>query len=108
MITKIYNGKIVQMGEFWNWIIIETTYDENGIISKNILTGDVYSVRREEAKGSLKLTLGILKNKEESIQKEVEEFETVCTECGRVFLMSDAVEIEEYHLYVSEKRSGNT
>jgi hypothetical protein len=108
VITKIYSGKMVQVGELWNWRIIETTYDENGITGKHILTGDVNSVLREDARGSLKLTLETLKGKEEAIERDVEELETVCTECGRIFLITDAVEIEEYQLYVSEKRSRNT
>jgi len=105
MITKIYSGKLVQVDKRWNWIIVETTYDENGITGKNTLTGEVNSVLREDAKGSLKLTLETLKGKEEAFEKDVEELETVCTECGRIFLITDSVEIEEYQLYVSEKRS---
>lgn len=104
MITKIYSGKIVQVGELWNWKIIETTYDENGISGKNTLTSEVNSLLREEAKGSLKLTLESLKGKEEAFEKDVEELETVCTEWGRIFLITDSVHFEEYQLYVSEKR----
>jgi hypothetical protein len=104
MITKIYSGKMIQVGELWNWRIIETTYDENGITGKNTLSGEVNGFLREDAKVALKLTLKTLKGKEEAIENEVEELETVCTECGRIFLITDAVEIEEYQLYVSEKR----
>jgi hypothetical protein len=80
MITKIYSGKMIQIGELWNWKNIETTYDENGIAGRNILTGDVNSVLRKDARESLNLTLETLKGKEEAIEKDVEELETVCTE----------------------------
>lgn len=108
MITKICTGKMVRVDELWNWRIIDATYDEHGITGRNVFTGEVDSFLREEARATLKRTLKTFKGKEEAIEKEVEELETVCTECSRNFLITDAVEIEEYHLYVSEKRSRNT